>query len=90
MADRIPGIDTSKLKYDVTSKARVSFDKSNEKKDAGQTYLPFFDARSIESAIPAPLSGLELIHYTTKSDNDGEYAGYIAPRISTIHYAPDL
>ena len=80
MEGKIPLIDSLKP-YTISTYVRVFMGKGNEKKDAGQSYLPYFDSQNIELSIPAPLSGLQLIYY--KNDN---YAGFVRPRISPINY----
>ena len=77
----IPLINSAVATYTIESNVRVYMGKGSEKKDAGQSYLPFFDSQNIELTIPAPLSGLQLIYYNTP-----EYGGFIRPRISSINY----
>ena len=76
----IPLINTG-LTYNVYSNLRVYMGKGNEKRDAGQSFLPYFDSQNIELTIPAPLSGLELVYYNSPS-----YGGFVRPRISSINY----
>lgn len=85
MDDHIPLINYDVKEYSVYSNKRIIMGKGNEKKDAGQSYLPYFDSQSITMAIPAPLSGLQLVHYYT-SGNPASYAGFVRLRISTINY----
>ena len=77
----IPLVEIGVPTYDVYSNIKISMGKGNEKKYAGQSFLPYFDSQNIELTIPAPLSGLELIYYNTP-----EYGGFIRPRISSINY----
>lgn len=56
--------------------------KSNEGADAGQSFLPYFDPVEVTFDKPAPISMIELIHYT----NDERYAGFIRPFIKSIDY----
>ena len=79
--DAIPLIEGNVGKYAVYSDIRVTMGKGNEEKDAGQSFLPYFDSQNIELTIPAPLSGLELIYYNTPN-----YGGFVRPRISSINY----
>lgn len=53
----------------------ISFGLSNEKSDAGQQFVPFFDGSDISINSLSPLSGFGLLHYT----DDEDYAGYIRP-----------
>ena len=78
--DAIPLIDSAVETYNVYSNVKISMGKGNEEKDAGQSFLPYFDSQNIELTIPAPLSGLELIYYNTP-----EYGGFVRPRISSIN-----
>jgi len=80
--DKIPGLSTTNTLYTVRRNARVTFSLSNEKADAGQSFVPYFDGNEVSFNIKAPLSGLTFVHYT----NDENHAGYIKPVISSLDY----
>jgi hypothetical protein len=44
--------------------------------------LPSFNSENVTLDIPAPLSGLGLMHYT----NDEQYGGCIKPFLKTLHF----
>lgn len=59
----------------------ISFGLSNEKSDAGQQFVPFFDGSDVTIDSLSPLSGFGLLQWTT----DEEYAGYISPFLITYN-----
>lgn len=56
--------------------------KSNGEQDAGQSFIPYFDATEVGFNSAAPISSIALIHYT----NDAKYAGFIRPSIRSLNY----
>jgi hypothetical protein len=80
--DKIPELSKTNTLYTVRMNARVSFSISNEKADAGQSFVPYFDGSEVSFNIKSPLSGLTFVHYT----NDESYAGYVKPVISSLDY----
>lgn len=68
--------------FTVSRDVIVRFQKSDERTDAGQSFVPFFDPIEATFDPPAPLSMIELIHYT----NDAKYSGFIRPLIKSLDY----
>jgi hypothetical protein len=58
----------------------VTLGHSSLKHDFGQFLVPFFDIRVVTPSIPMPLKGVGLYHRT-----NGNYAGFIAPRLISIN-----
>lgn len=79
----IPGIDRSAHGYSTRYQKSVHFGVSNEKNDAGQTFVPFFDGSDVSLQSKAPISGVGFMLFT-KGEN---YAGYIRPYLKTYNYA---
>lgn len=52
----LPGTDSN---INVIDKRKIiTFGQSNEKADAGQSFVPYFDGRSITFDVKSPISGL--------------------------------
>lgn len=83
---RIPGLSPSSYIYRITTSSRIVFGTSNEREDAGQTFVPFLDSNEVTLNIKAPLAGIGLLHYSNRDD----YAGYIKPYIRTLNYVDYL
>ncbi|CAO1331992.1 unnamed protein product [Diamesa serratosioi] len=79
---KIVGLRDNFMDFKRTSKKTIHFGVSDEKTDAGQSFVPYFDGTNIEFDKPAPLSGLGFLHYS----NDDSYAGYIRPYIRSFKY----
>ena len=82
---KIPGLLHPKEGFTVTfgnSSTIIKFGASNQRVDAGQTYVPYFDGADTTFEVESPLSGIGLIHYT----NDIEFAGYIRPYLRSYKY----
>lgn len=82
---KVPGLVEWKESYKVTlgnSSIIVKFGASNQKMDAGQTFIPFFDGSDAMFEVESPLAGIGLLHYT----NDPQYAGYIRPYLRSYNY----
>lgn len=69
----------------ITTNKFIQFTHSDDKKDAAQTTVPFFDAQEVVSSIPTPLSGIGIFHKGKRG-----YGGFIAPRIFTYNFATFL
>jgi hypothetical protein len=67
------------LQFLVEKNCALSFQQSDSETDAGQNFVPFFDANSASFDTAAPISSFGLVHYTTNA----EYAGYIRPVITS-------
>lgn len=78
----IPKLKESNNIYTVLKNVIVQFGISNEKEDAGQSFVPYFDGSNVTMSVQAPLSGLGFLHFT----NDLKYAGYIKPYIKSLNY----
>jgi hypothetical protein len=68
----------------VTRSGAIEFNTSEEKQDAGQSTIPFFDSSDIVQDLPLVLTGIGFIHYTNK-----DYGGYLRPFLRTAdmkHY----
>lgn len=78
----IPGIDTNTENVTVTRNLVIEFGMSNEKVDAGQSFLPYFDGTNVTPKNRRWLSGLGLLHYT----RNHTYAGYVKPYLKTLNY----
>lgn len=77
---RNPGkSDSTNIK--VNKNQIISFGLSNEKSDASQQFVPFFDASEVTIDGLSPLSGFGLLHWTT----DEDHAGYISPFLITYN-----
>lgn len=76
------GLHEDSKSFTITNKGAVYFERSSEKSDGGQSYVPFFDGNEINFDDFSPISGVGLVHYTNHKD----YAGYIRPTIASLHY----
>lgn len=76
------GIKPQNSNFVVSKNVWIVFRKSDEETDAGQSFVPYFDPTEATFDPPAPLSTIELVHYT----NDPNYAGYVRPMIKSIDY----
>lgn len=76
---KIPGVSFSS-KLSVIKSKIIKFGRSNEKADAGQSFVPYFDGSEVTTENKVPLSGIELIHFS----DDHNYAGYIKPNLITF------
>ena len=85
MFNRMPAIDPNYPIFNISSNVRVNMGMSNEKHDAGQNFLPYFDSQNITLTIPAPLSGLELFLYTSNG-SPADFGGFVRLRLTTINY----
>ncbi|CAO1337283.1 unnamed protein product [Diamesa serratosioi] len=79
---KIVGLRDNFMDFTRTTRKTIKFGVSDEKTDAGQSFVPYFDGADIQFDKPAPLSGLGFMHYT----NDVSYAGYIRPYIMSFKY----
>ena len=70
--------------FQLTQKTNYNFKfkMSDETYDAGQSFVPYFDATAITFDPPAPISSIGLSHFT----NDDEYAGLVRPTIKSLDY----
>jgi hypothetical protein len=70
-------------KFIVTRNHRINFrhETSSEYSGYGKV-TPFFDTSEVKFDQPAPITSIQLIHYT----NDVNYAGYIRPIIKSFNY----
>lgn len=80
---KIPGVENSSDKFVITKQKKVLFGLSNEKVDAGQSFVPYFDGTDITLDVRSPLTGIGFLHYTKNES----YAGYIRPFLNTLHYS---
>jgi hypothetical protein len=76
------GLKSNDNQFKVSKNVRILFVRSDEEADAGQSFLPYFDPSYVTFDQPAPLSMIELVHYT----NNDDYAGYIRPVIKSLDY----
>lgn len=76
------GIGSKENRQNVSRDVKIYFKKSDERSDAGQSYVPHFDPTEVTFNEPAPLSMIELVHYTDFSD----YAGFIRPVVKSLDY----
>ncbi|XP_028981927.1 uncharacterized protein LOC114841198 [Diachasma alloeum] len=61
----------------------VQFQKTDLKKDAGQTAIPFWDIQPVVTSPSSPLEGVGLFH---KGDKERKYGGYLALRLHTYNF----
>lgn len=65
-----------------TTNYNFKFRMSDEKFDAGQSFVPYFDSTAISFDLPAPLSSIGL----SRLRNDHNYAGFVRPTIKSLDY----
>lgn len=80
--DKIPRMNSQSSLFTKLTLRTVEFGISNEKADAGQSYVPYFDGSSVTLDVKGPLKGLGFVHYT----NNQNYSGYIKPFVKTLDY----
>jgi hypothetical protein len=68
--------------FTVSRNVLVNFKNKEAYEHPGEYLLPYFDGSEISFDPPAPLSTIELVHYT----NDKKHAGYIRPVIKSLDY----
>ncbi|KAG8035905.1 hypothetical protein G9C98_003031 [Cotesia typhae] len=73
-----PDLPTKSTKnlFDSSKGQFVKFQKSDLKKDAGQSTVPFFDAMEVEGAPGFPVGGVGIVHRGKKG-----FGGYLALKI---------
>ncbi|XP_074106584.1 uncharacterized protein LOC141532239 isoform X2 [Cotesia typhae] len=73
-----PDLPTKSTKnlFDSSKGQFVKFQKSDLKKDAGQSTVPFFDAMEVEGAPGFPVGGVGIVHRGKKG-----FGGYIKPSL---------
>ncbi|CAO1346334.1 unnamed protein product [Diamesa tonsa] len=79
---KLIGLRNHSTVYTKTTNQIIKFGVSDEKTDAGQSFVPYFDGTAIEFDNKTPLSGVGFMHFT----NDDSYAGYIRPYIMSFRY----
>lgn len=67
------------LDFTIERNGALRFQQSDDETDAGQNFVPYFDANLATFDNVAAISGFGLIHYTTNA----RYAGYIRPVLTS-------
>ncbi|CAO1353050.1 unnamed protein product [Diamesa tonsa] len=80
--DKIPLIATRPGPINLNWNYNILFGTSNQKSDAGQSMVPYFDSTDITFDVKAPLGGIGFLHHTSSV----EYAGFIRPYILNLNY----
>jgi hypothetical protein len=79
---RVIGIKEDVTDFTVLNSGKLQFQQSDAITDAGQNFVPYFDANDVSFQSPAPISSIGLIHYT----NDKLHSGYIKPTLKSVYF----
>lgn len=80
--DKAPGLESNRRQYNILQNETIMFVMSSVGKDAGQSYVPYFDGNEVTFDIKSPVKRISFIHYT----NHDDYAGYIKPIVYPLDY----